>query len=72
MTQHLKAFDEQYLEYKRILPKIRYVMNHGITDKNSWEFYINIDKIKPLLKHVKSYYNIQPKAEVLEFIKSIG
>ena len=72
MTQYLKPFDEKLKEYKQILPKIRYVMRKGITPKNSWEFYINIDKIKPLLKHVKQYYNIQPSDELLEFIKSIG
>lgn len=72
MISLLKHTDEKYIRYVKLLDKVRKVLRVGINEKNSFEFWVNIDELKPLIKYVKLKYNTQPRSDLIEFIKLNG
>ena len=52
----LKLTDEKYIRFQQILKKMKYYRRYGITESNSWEFYILVDEFQPLKEYVERVY----------------
>ena len=66
----IKAYDAKLKRYRQILPLIRHYMKSGITERNSFNFFILLDEFVDCYEHVNKRYHMKPKPETLEFINS--
>ena len=66
----IKAFDKKLKRYKQLLPSMRYYMKHGITERNSFNFFILLDEFVDCYEHVNKRYHMKPKPATLEFVNS--
>ena len=72
MAHLVKIFDTNIKEYKRLKSSIRHVLKHGITDKNSYNFYINLDRINEIIPKLIQRYNIVIPADILDALDAYG
>ena len=68
----LKSTDEKYKDYKRLTSYLRRIMKCGITDNNSYLFYIRVDEWLELRKYVEDTYNINSAQDVKTFVEQIS
>ena len=45
-------------------------MKHGITERNSFNFFILLDEFVDCYEHVNKRYHMKPKPATLEFVNS--
>ena len=72
MAHLVKIFDTNLKEYKRLKSSIRHVLKHGITDKNSYNFYINLDRINELIPKLIQRYNMTIPTDILDALDAYG
>ena len=72
MAHLVKIFDTNIKEYKRLKSSIRHVLKHGITDKNSYNFYINLDRINEIIPKLIQRYNMTIPADILDALDAYG
>ena len=72
MAHLVKIFDTNLKEYKRLKSSIRHVLKHGITDKNSYNFYINLDRINEIIPKLIQRYNMEIPTDILDALDAYG
>ena len=72
MTQFLKPFDEKLKRYKQLIQNIRRTLRKGLNERNSYNFYIYVDELVPLVEYLKRKYNMKFHEDVYDIIEAYG
>ena len=72
IAQCIKPFDEKLKRYKRLIENVRGILRRGLNERNSYNFYIYIDEMKPLIKHLKQKYSMRFGDDVETIIEAYG
>ena len=69
MSRLLKPFDDKVNEYRNLVREIRRVKRKGIDERNSFKFFINLDKIQPLADYVNRNYHMKLPKDIESIIE---